>query len=87
MNRQWFLAGWLAHYGDADAAFSALWRSQVELTGAEPSWLWLPVLSEVRRKPEFKNLLTRVGLVDCWRATGNWGRFCRPLSDHDFVCS
>jgi hypothetical protein len=28
-----------------------------------------------------------LGLVAYWRASGNWGEFCRPLGEDDFVCS
>ena len=86
-TRQWHLAVWIAHYEDTDAALSALRKSQMVHSGAEASWLWLPVLSKVRRQTRFKKLVTELGLVHYWRATGNWGRFARPLSGGDFECS
>ena len=39
--------------------------------------IWRPALSEVRRLPGFAALVRDVGLVDYWRASGNWGEFCR----------
>jgi TIR domain len=28
----------------------------------------------------------RARLVDCWRASGNWGDFARPVGTDDFEC-
>ena len=48
--------------------------------------LWFPVMSEVRRLPEFKQLVTDLNLVAYWRAYG-WADVCRPLGDDDFECN
>ena len=50
------------------------------------SSLWYPVMSEVRRLPEFKKLVTDLNLLEFWRAYG-WADACRPLGDVDFGCS
>jgi hypothetical protein len=38
---------------------------------------WRPALSEVRRLSGFGEVVRDLGLVDYWRASGNWGEFCR----------
>ena len=47
--------------------------------------IWYPVMSDVRRLPEFKDLVTELNLVDYWREYG-WADYCRPLGDEDFEC-
>jgi hypothetical protein len=47
--------------------------------------LWYPVMSDVRKLPEFKTFVTDVNLVAYWREFG-WPDFCRPQGDEDFVC-
>jgi hypothetical protein len=40
-----------------------------------------------RRLPEFKTYVQEQGLVDLWRASDNWGDYCRPLpGNDDFEC-
>jgi tetratricopeptide (TPR) repeat protein len=84
---QMSLAWWLGAYGDGEGALAAARRAQLEFPGGLPSWLWFPCMREARLLPGFKNLVEQLGLVDYWRATGNWGDFCEPLGDNDFVCS
>lgn len=48
--------------------------------------LWRPALSEVRRQPGFETLVRDLGLVDYWRASGDWGDFCRDNGSGSFVC-
>jgi TolB-like protein len=48
--------------------------------------VWLGSHSGVRAEPGFKVLLRDLGLVDYFRASGNWGDFCRPEGKDDFVC-
>jgi TolB-like protein len=69
--RQMVLAWWLAHYGDIDAAFAAVWRGMVDLKFRVTSWLWLPVFAHVREHARFPDILDRVGLIDYWRATSS----------------
>jgi hypothetical protein len=47
-------------------------------------FIWMPVLSEARRDPRFKDILREMGLVEYWRRSGKWGDFARPLGDDDF---
>jgi adenylate cyclase len=85
--RQIALAWWLAHYGDVDGALTGLGRAYVEQRAVNTAFLWYPVLEEVRRDERFKEILHSIGLVDYWRARGNWGDYCRPLDGTDFECS
>lgn len=49
--------------------------------------IWQEFLSEMRQLDGFKELTREAGLVDYWRATGEWGDFCRPLEgSDDFEC-
>ena len=50
-------------------------------------YLWYPTLSEVRKLPEFHALVEDMELVRVWRETGDWGDYCRPVSETDFRCS
>jgi TolB-like protein/DNA-binding winged helix-turn-helix (wHTH) protein/Tfp pilus assembly protein PilF len=78
------LAVWAAHFGDAPFALTLLRRATSE--SAMLMYLaWLPVFEEVRQLPEFKDLLTEIGLVDYWRATG-WPSVCRPGPHGEVVC-
>jgi TolB-like protein/DNA-binding winged helix-turn-helix (wHTH) protein len=49
--------------------------------------LWRTVLSDVRRLPEFPEYMQEIGLVDYWRASGNWGEFCRETGSGGITCS
>jgi Tfp pilus assembly protein PilF len=48
--------------------------------------IWSPVFSDMRKLPEFKQLVTDLKLVDYWRNTGKWGDFCKPIGSDDFEC-
>lgn len=48
--------------------------------------LWKPVMSDVRRLPEFKELVRELNLVEYWRTYG-WADACKPLDEADFSCS
>jgi TolB-like protein len=85
--RQVALAWWLAHYGDTDGALACLGRAYVEQRFLNLAFLWYPVFAGVRRDPRFKDILREVGLVDYWRARGQWGDHCRPVGADDFECA
>ncbi len=40
----------------------------------------------LRADPRFKEIVRDVGLVDYWRASGNWGDYCKPVGNDDFEC-
>ena len=48
--------------------------------------IWDDVYVDMRRLPDFNRLLQEKGLVDYWRATGNWGEYCVEAGGQDFVC-
>jgi TolB-like protein len=70
-TRQVVLAWWLAHYGDTDAAFAAVWRAFVDMGLFTIDWLWWPVFAQVREHARFPELLEKLGVVDYWRAKGS----------------
>jgi tetratricopeptide (TPR) repeat protein len=43
---------------------------------------------ELRKREGFKNWVRTNGMLDYWRASGNWSDFCRPLpeTENDFEC-
>ena len=47
---------------------------------------WRPILSEVRRRPGFDELVQDLGLADYWRSSGNWGEFCEEIGSGGLTC-
>ena len=47
--------------------------------------LWRRTLREVRSSPKFADLVRDLGLADYWRASGDWGEFCRETTGGEFV--
>lgn len=69
---------------------NAMWllRIAMERPGGNGNfYLWYPTLSSVRKMPEFRALVEEMGLVDLWRESGDWGDYCRPISETEFRCS
>jgi len=73
------------YYGDVDLALEAL-ATQFRLLGKAPTVPWDGALKHVRGTPGFKDLMRRYGYESYWRATGDWGDFCRPAGENDFEC-
>ena len=73
------------YFGDPEFALKVK-GEEVRLSTARLHAVWYPVMSEVRRLPEFKDLVTELNLVEYWRTYG-WADACRPLGDDDFECS
>lgn len=73
-----------AFFGDPELALKAK-GEDVLISPIRIGALWYPVMSEVRQLPEFKDLVTKLNLVEYWRAYG-WADHCEPLGDDDFVC-
>ncbi len=48
--------------------------------------IWHPALAPVRQTQEFREWIEQLGIVDAWRESGNWGNFCRPVSETEFEC-
>lgn len=74
-----------AYFGDPEFALQVK-AEDVRYGPARLGALWFPVMSEVRRLPEFKELVTELNLVAYWRAYG-WADQCQPLGEQDFECN
>jgi DNA-binding winged helix-turn-helix (wHTH) protein/Tfp pilus assembly protein PilF len=48
--------------------------------------IWRAPLREVRRLPEFEEFVRKVGLVEYWRTTGEWGDFCHDAGNGRVTC-
>ena len=75
------IAVWASYFGDHELALQ-INREIGSLSVAT----WRPIYKPMRRLPDFKEVVTKAGLVDYWRTTGNWGDFCHPVGDDDFEC-
>ena len=62
-----------------------VFMNELQYTSIRYGSLWFPVMTDVRRLPEFKQFLIDVKLDDYWRKYG-WSNFCRPIGEADFVC-
>jgi TolB-like protein/DNA-binding winged helix-turn-helix (wHTH) protein len=78
------IALFAAYLDDPQLAFEVFAR-EIRHTTIRFGTLWYPVMSDVRKLPEFKTFVTDVNLVAYWRKHG-WSDFCRPLGNEDFVC-
>jgi TolB-like protein/DNA-binding winged helix-turn-helix (wHTH) protein len=73
-----------AYFGDPEFALRVK-AQEVRKTPVRQGALWYPVMSEVRRLPEFKELVTEINLIEYWGVYG-WADTCRPLGEDDFSC-
>jgi tetratricopeptide (TPR) repeat protein len=82
------IAQWAAYLGDPDLVLKALEAMSHKGYSFEIwAWtVWRPVMRDLRGQPEFKNLISEIGVADYWRATGKWGDFCKPVGKGDFEC-
>jgi TolB-like protein/DNA-binding winged helix-turn-helix (wHTH) protein/tetratricopeptide (TPR) repeat protein len=53
--------------------------------GSAPGMLWFPVFRNMRRLPQFKEVVRAEGLVEYWHQAG-WPDLCRPVGVEDFEC-
>jgi hypothetical protein len=75
---------WAAYFGDTDFALDTI--AQASKYNAEAiSYLWTPVMKNVRQTPRFKKFVREIGLVDYWNKFG-WPDMCHKLDNGDFVC-
>jgi adenylate cyclase len=74
---------WAAYFGDHDLALKQF-QKLVDDRVVAFFIAWRPIQKEMRKLPGFKDVLGKLGLVDYWRETGNWGDFVRPVGDDDF---
>jgi TolB-like protein len=68
--------------GERELALIALQKQQGFLTES----LWLGYKTDLRTDARFKKLVRERGLAEYFRASGNWGDFCRPVGADDFEC-
>jgi TolB-like protein/DNA-binding winged helix-turn-helix (wHTH) protein len=73
------LALWAAFFGDDDLAMELV-TAAFEHTRMNMWFIWMPLLHEVRQRPDFKLLLVDLGLVDYWDEFG-WPSICRRADD------
>jgi TolB-like protein len=76
------LAAW---YGDTDLVLR-VWQDELPISTPRTAFIWGPAFAPARATPEFKALMTQIGLVDYWRAYG-WADKCRPVDEDDFECN
>jgi len=70
---------WAAYHGDAELSLAALRRTP-------DTWsLWMPVMEDVRRHPEFARWLVDVGLVEYWDRFG-WSDACERRETGEIAC-
>jgi len=73
-----------AYFGDPQFALQVK-SEDARANSMRIAALWYPVMSDVRRLPEFKKFVTELNLVEYWRTYG-WADACRPIGDDDFEC-
>ena len=79
------IAAWASYFGEHELALQVF--SEFLVANLFYIWpIWRPIHKEMSQLPEFKDLVIKIGLVDYWRKSGNWGDFCHPVGDDDFVC-
>jgi TolB-like protein/tetratricopeptide (TPR) repeat protein len=83
--RMGIIATYAGAFGYRDLAIAALRQDVIDLHGSVTN-IWLAGGSDVRADPLFKEVLRNLGLVDYYRASGNWGDFCKPVGKDDFEC-
>ncbi len=74
---------WAAWLGDDRLALKQF-QQLIDSRVAAFFIIWRPIQHGMRMLPGFKDFLRQLGLVDYWRATGNWSDFCRPVGEEDF---
>jgi TolB-like protein len=80
------LSIWAHHYGNDELSLAAIRRATVDLHWTALQILWGPETGGFRNDPRFKQIVRDLKIVDYWRATGNWGDYCKPVGDDDFEC-
>lgn len=78
------IALFAAYFGDPEFALQTI-GEELRLTSVRQGTIWTPLMSDVRRLPGFKQLVTDLNLVEFWRTSG-WADFCHPLGEEDFEC-
>jgi adenylate cyclase len=84
MNRHW-IAIWASYFGEHELALQ-VYREVIRSDSTMLWTIWRPIHKGMRQLQGFKDFVREIGLVDYWRKTSNWGEFCHPVGDDDFVC-
>jgi len=74
-----------AYHGDVEMALEFLREAYIRSESIFTIYMWHPLMSEVRKTTEFKDVVTEIGLVQYWREI-KWADYCRPVSEDDFEC-
>jgi adenylate cyclase len=83
------MPGWsviAAYHGDIELALEFMREAYLRLGSNYFIYMWHPLMSEVRKTPEFKELIIEIGLDRYWREIA-WADYCRPVGEDDFECS
>jgi hypothetical protein len=80
------IAFYASYFGDHALALD-IFRELRKANAYTMVEMWRPMHKPMRQLPGFKDLLRDMGLVDYWRATGNWGDYVHPVGDDDFECT
>lgn len=76
-----------SHAGKAKLAVDLLRLAFDQPSGGALWTLWHPAVANARKTPEFRRLVTDLGMVKAWRASKDWGDYCKPVSASDFTCT
>jgi adenylate cyclase len=79
----WLILG-AAYFSDSNFAMESVEKALRSNT-LDVSYLWYPVMHDVRQLPRFKKLIKEIGLVDYWNKFG-WPDMCHKLDNGDFAC-
>jgi adenylate cyclase len=79
------MAFYASYFGDHALALD-IFREMRKSNAFTMVEMWRPMHKPMRQLLGFKDLLRDMGLVDYWRATGNWGDYVHPVGDDDFEC-
>lgn len=77
------MADFAVFLGDRELSLEAVYASA---SSQNLHGIWRAPLSEVRRLPQFEDFVRKVGLVEYWRASGEWGDFCHDAGNGRVTC-
>jgi hypothetical protein len=84
--RREVIAEFADYYGDKDLALAALRKQYVDDSDVTIMFIWKPYVTGLRSDARFRQMLRDLGLANYYRASSNWGDFCKPLGKDDFEC-
>jgi TolB-like protein len=86
-NTMQWLTAFADYFDDTDLALSAMRRLYVDYAATNVGMMWRPYRNALLADPRFRDILRDLGLVDYYRASGNWGDHCQPVAGtDDFEC-